>query len=158
VNDPGTDIVAWTSWPARERPLGAALGLIVIIGFGIVGAIVVGHWGVGLGCALALFLALNRFYFPVQCEVSRVEARVRTLLGTKSIPLATVRRVAHDARAILLSSRSVGGPLDSVRGFILPLPHHNADESVRNILGQIERGRNGSKTVGHSGQGNTADG
>lgn len=135
MDDAGERRLAWTSWPARERPLAAALGLAAVAGFGAAGAAAGGHWGIGLACAAALIAALHRFYFPVRCAVTEREATVRSLLGSRSMALSGVRRIAHDARLVLLSSRSAGrspGPRD----LILPLPPADGESLVR-ALGQL---------------------
>jgi hypothetical protein len=116
------------------------LGLGVVLGFGAVGANMFDHWGVGLGCSVALLASLQRFYFPVRCEIDRSQARVQTLLGARTMPLDTVRRVSQDGKAILLSSRSTPSSLDLIRGLMLPLPAKGSDLVVREVLERIRRG------------------
>lgn len=133
--------LAWTSWPARERPAVAAIGLVAVIAFGAFGGLAAGHWIAGIGCSLALLFALQRFYAPVRCTVGSREATVRTLLGSRSLSLALVRRVLHDGRVILLSTRSRSGSLDALRGLVLPLPEGRAESIVPLVMGRVERAR-----------------
>ncbi len=111
-----------------------------MIGFGTVGAFMFDHWGVGLGCSVALLASLQRFYFPVRCEIDRSQARVQTLLGARTLPLDTVRRVSHDGKAILLSSRATPSSLDLIRGLMLPLPAKGSDLVIGEVLERIQRG------------------
>lgn len=133
--------VAWTSWPARERPGAAVAGLAAVGLFGLAGGLFGGHWLVGVASAAMLLGFLQRFFFPVRCRVDRDVASVRTLLGSRTMPTASIRRVAHDGKAILLSSRSAPSSADALRGLILPLPADGAErvlESVRPLVGGSE--------------------
>ncbi|MFO0827789.1 MAG: hypothetical protein U0572_06515 [Phycisphaerales bacterium] len=127
-------IVEWTSWPARDRPVAACVGLVAVAVFGLAGAGVAGSAAVGAIAGLALFCCLQRFYFPVHCAIGSDEAVVRTLLATRRIRLSAVRRVAHDGRAILLSTRSASSTADVISGFVLPLPSRDAERVLRETL------------------------
>lgn len=132
----------WTSWPARERPGAAVVALLAVVTFGFAGALCGGHWLVGVASSLLLLGFLHRFWFPVRCAVDGERAEVRTLFGARSIPLATVRRIANDERAVLLSSRSVASASDGVRGLVMPLPARNGAaivDGLRARLGPTER-------------------
>lgn len=132
----------WTSWPARERPLAAAIGGAAIACFGAAGAMAGGHWSVGAACSAALLIALHRFYVPVRCEVAGDAATVRSLLGSRSISLSGVRRIAHDTRLVVLSPRAVAGAIGA-GDLLLPLPaesHGAVVEAIRDRVGRA-RGR-----------------
>gem|GEM_PF-2621552 len=108
--------------------------------FGVAGAAFSGNVYVGAGAGFALFCCLQRFYFPVRCTIDNGAAgtaTVRTLLATRTMPLSSVRRVAHDGKALMLSSSSKSTAADVVRGFLLPLPRRGADAIIREALSRL---------------------
>ncbi len=129
--------VQWTSWPARERPGAAVAGGLAVLAFGVGSGMLVGHWAAGVATSIALFVALQRFYCPVHCSIDNSAARVRTLLGSRTMQLASVRRVAHDRNAILLSSRARPSNLDGLRGLMMPLPPGDPAPIVRALLDRV---------------------
>ena len=129
--------ITWSSWPARERPFAACVGLVVVFLFGLAGASFSGNPFVGAIAGFALFCCLQRFYFPVRCSIGDGAASVRTLLATRTMALSSVRRVAQDGKALLLSARSVSSTADVVSGFVLPLPRDGAERIVREALARI---------------------
>ncbi len=127
----------WTSWPVRERPGAGVLGGVVVLGLGALAAVLVSHWLAGAATVVAFCIALHRFYLPVRCSIDGERARVRTVLGERSMPVASVRRVSHDERAILLQSRSTATSLDIARGLLMPLPMREHDRLLQAVLARI---------------------
>lgn len=90
----------------------------------------------------ALFATLHRFFLPVRCSIDRENATVRTALRAKAIPLASIRRVAHDGKAILLTPRLDDSAAAIARGLVMPLPAEGGlriVEEVRARLGGATR-------------------
>jgi hypothetical protein len=117
------------------------MGAIAIVVFGIASAVVAGSALGGVAAGVALAACLVRFYLPVRCSIDDREAVVRTAFGTRRMSLSSVRRVARDERAMMLSSRSAPSSADVLRGFILPLPAQGADEIVRRATQSVGAAR-----------------
>ena len=127
------DNLSWTSWPARERPGAALLTAAVVLALASMGALLAGSFWVGAAVVAAFLLALVRFWFPVRCRIAGGYATVHTLIGVRSRPLAGMRRIDHDARAVLLSTRAPAAA-PGRRDLLMPLPAKGGEVLVRQLL------------------------
>jgi hypothetical protein len=141
---PPVSSLDWTSWPARERPAAAAAGALAVVGFGVAGWLFAESVLLGILAALALVAALQRFWFPVRCTVAADTATVRTAMGSRSMPLTAVRRVAGDGRAVMLASRSAPSAFDGLRAMVLPLPAEGGERLLEEIARRVADARGGA--------------
>lgn len=123
--------MTWSVWPARDRPGVALCVALVVAALAWATATLATSALVAVAAAVALLLSLHRFFLPVRCTIGSKEAVVETLLFSRRLPIASVRRIAHDGTALLLSKRAAGARSALSRGLIMPLPRRHADRVVR---------------------------
>lgn len=128
AGSPGT--LEWTAHPARERPLAAAV-LIVIM---IVASVFAGWYGNGPWWGLVgfclLFLAMWSFFLPVRFRMDEYGVEKKSLFGVEKRTWREVRSITTDSRGALLSPFPAPTPLAKFRGLSVQFSSGNREEVV----------------------------
>ncbi|MBL9150724.1 MAG: hypothetical protein JNM94_18710 [Phycisphaerae bacterium] len=111
--------------------------VVVLLTFMWLAAQLAGSAPIGALAGAALFATLHRFFLPVRCSIDRENAMVRTTLRTRTLPVASVRRVAHDGKAILLTPRIDDSVAAIARGLVMPLPAEDGMRVVDEVRARL---------------------
>ncbi|HTK69303.1 MAG TPA: hypothetical protein VL857_05825 [Candidatus Eisenbacteria bacterium] len=131
--------LTWTAWPARQRPLAAA----VLVGSAIVLGVLVAHGtqdGV-LGVATPLFIlvSLSSFLMPTTYRLTEDAVEVRSLGVARVRPWTEMRRMTVDQTGIFLSPFEKRSWLEAYRGVRL-LFGGNRDQVVAFVEARLKSG------------------
>ncbi|HEX7076966.1 MAG TPA: hypothetical protein VF363_00955 [Candidatus Eisenbacteria bacterium] len=123
------DEIAWTVWPARERPIAAAVLLASAL---VLGALI----GQGtrdrvlaVAAPLAVLLSLSSFLLPTAYRLTKESVEVRSLGVLRVRPWTEMRRFEADKNGVFLSPFEKRNWLDAYRGVRL-IPGGNRDQVV----------------------------
>src|SRR6185436_8912356 len=126
-----------TAWPARERPLAAA----VIVGAAIVLGVLVerGTGDLVLGVATPLFVlvSLSSFLFPTAYRLTEDLVEVRSLGVARVRPWTEMRRMTVDRTGVFLSPFEKRSWLEAYRGVRL-LFGGNRDQVVAFVEARLK--------------------
>jgi hypothetical protein len=134
------DVVAWSVWPARRRPLAA---MVLIAGAVVLGMLVAqGTQDRLLGVAAPLFvlLSVSSFLLPTGYRLTRETVEVRSLGVVRSRPWSEMRRYEEDATGVFLSPFEKRSWLDAYRGVRLLL-EGNRDPVVAFVKARLAPAR-----------------
>jgi hypothetical protein len=131
--------LTWTAWPARERPLAAA----VLVGAAIVLGVLVerGTGDLVLGVATPLFVlvSLSSFLFPTAYRLTEDLVEVRSLGVARVRPWTEMRRMTVDRTGVFLSPFERRSWLEAYRGVRL-LFGGNRDQVVAFVEARLKSG------------------
>jgi hypothetical protein len=111
--------LAWSVWPARERPWAA---LVLILSVAVLGVLIARGTGDRvLGVAAPLFLlgSLGSFLAKTEYRLTRDAAEARTLGVVRARPWGEMRRATADRSGVFLSPFETRTWLESYRGMRL---------------------------------------
>jgi len=111
--------------------------VVVLLSFMWLAARLADSAPIGALAGAALFATLHRFFLPVRCSIDRERATVRTALRSRTLPVSSVRRVAHDGKAILLSPRIDDSVAAIARGLVMPLPARDGARVVEAVVARF---------------------
>ena len=115
----GAASLNWTAWPARERPLAAA----VLIGSALVLGALVGKEtkdGVlGLAVPLIVLASLSSFLFPTHYRLTSDSVEVRSIGMARVRPWSEMKRMTVDRTGVFLSPFAGRHWLEAYRGMRL---------------------------------------
>ncbi len=100
--EPG--VFRWVAHPAKERPIAAAAGILVIL------ALSSGVWMMGGGVGWAVFAAivlcasLSRFFFATHYELEKEGITAWAAAGMRRLQWSEIRRVEVQPRGVWLST------------------------------------------------------
>lgn len=131
--------LTWTAWPARQRPLAAA----VLVGSAIVLGVLVAHGtedGV-LGVATPFFIlvSLSSFLMPTTYRLTEDAVEVRSLGVARVRPWTEMRRMTVDQTGVFLSPFERRSWLEAYRGVRL-LFGGNRDQVVAFVEARLKSG------------------
>ncbi len=131
--------LSWTAWPARERPLAAA----VLVGSAVVLGVLVarGTQDAVLGVATPLFVlaSLSSFLFPTAYRLTEDAVEVRSLGVARVRPWTEMRRMTVDRTGVFLSPFERRSWLEAYRGVRL-LFGGNRDQVVAFVEARLKSG------------------
>jgi hypothetical protein len=131
--------LTWTAWPARQRPLAAA----VLVGSAIVLGVLVAHGtqdGVlGVTTPLFILVSLSSFLMPTTYRLTEDAVEVRSLGVARVRPWTEMRRMTVDQTGIFLSPFEKRSWLEAYRGVRL-LFGGNRDQVVAFVEARLKSG------------------
>ena len=146
----------WTAWPARERPLAAA---VLVAGAVVLGVLIAqGTRDLVLAIAAPIFVlaSLGSFLLPTEYRLSTDAVEVRSLGVARVRPWSDVRRIEDQGGTLLLSPFESRSWLDPYRGLRL-LCGGNRDQVLAFVEARTREARRaGDAAGGAGGAGGTA--
>ena len=118
----GTDSaeeLGWTVWPARERPLAAAVVLASTVVLGFLIANGTGDAVLGFAAPLFILASLGSFLGRTEYRLTREAIEVRTLGVVRARPWSEMRRATVDRTGVFLSPFRTRNWLEAYRGLRL---------------------------------------
>ena len=134
------DELAWSVWPARQRPIAA---MVLLAGAIVLGVLVTrGTQDRVLGFAAPLFvlLSVSSFLLPTGYRLTRESLEVRSLGGVRARPWSEMRRFEVDASGVFVSPFEKRSWLDAYRGVRLPVGG-NRDQVVAFVQARLASAR-----------------
>jgi len=134
--------LAWSAWPARERPFAAA----ILVGSAVLLGVLVGQ-GTGdtvLAFAAPLFVlvSVSSWLLPTAYRLTDEALEVRSLGVTRARPWSEMRRMTVDETGVFLSPFERKNWLDAYRGVRL-LTGGNRDQVVAFVEAKLAGARAG---------------
>src|SRR5262249_50669016 len=123
------DVVAWRAWPARRRPVAAA---VLVAGAVVLGGLVTRGTPdrlLGIAAPMFVLLSVSSFLLPTGYRLTREGIEVRSLGVVRARPWSEMKRFDLDASGIFLSPFEKRSWLDAYRGVRL-LVEGNRDSVV----------------------------
>lgn len=115
----GAASLTWTAWPARERPLAAA----VLVGGAVVLGVLVAKGtqdGVlGVAAPLVVLASLSSFLFPTHYRLTDESVEVRSIGMVRVRPWSEMKRMTVDRTGVFLSPFAGRHWLEAYRGMRL---------------------------------------
>jgi hypothetical protein len=131
--------LTWTAWPARQRPLAAA----VLVGSAIVLGVLVAHGTqdrvLGVATPLFILVSLSSFLMPTTYRLTEDAVEVRSLGVARVRPWTEMRRMTVDQTGIFLSPFEKRSWLEAYRGVRL-LFGGNRDQVVAFVEARLKSG------------------
>lgn len=131
--------LTWTAWPARERPLAAA----VLLGSAIVLGVLVAHGTedrvLGVATPLFILVSLSSFLLPTTYRLTDEAVEVRSLGVARVRPWTEMRRMTVDQTGVFLSPFEKRSWLEAYRGVRL-LFGGNRDQVVAFVEARLKSG------------------
>lgn len=126
----------WTVFPARERPAIAAVALVIL---GLLSAAVGVNAQSFVAAALAfaaLFLSLNRFFFPSSFALDEQGITARFPFAKRQLFWSRIRRFVHDEKGGILFCSARPSFWDRWTGLPLMFPQDDPTpvERIRSLL------------------------
>ncbi|HKW51405.1 MAG TPA: hypothetical protein VJQ53_06695 [Candidatus Eisenbacteria bacterium] len=130
--------LAWTAWPARERPLAAAVLVVAAVVLGML--VKKGTDDPFLGVAAPGFVlaSLSSFLLPTSYRLTKESLEVRSLGVSRVRPWTEMRRMTVDRTGVFLSPFDRRSWLEAYRGVRL-LFGGNRDQVVAFVEARIGR-------------------
>ncbi|MGE5179403.1 MAG: hypothetical protein ACM3PF_09945 [Bacteroidota bacterium] len=128
--------VAWSVWPARGRPLAAA---VLLAGAAVLGLLVAkGTQDRVLGVAAPLFVlvSVSSFLLPTRYRLTPDAVEVRSLGVVRARPWSEMKRFEQDDAGLFLSPFEKRSWLDAYRGVRLTLGG-NRDQVVAFVQARV---------------------
>jgi hypothetical protein len=108
--------LSWSAWPARERPLAAAVVVAASIVLGVL--VEQGTHDVVLGVAApaVILFAVSSWLLPTAYRLTEESLEVRSLGVSRVRPWTEMRRMSVDATGVFVSPFAARHWLDAYRG------------------------------------------
>ena len=132
--------LAWSAWPARSRPLAAAVLLAGAVVLGILVARGTGDRLLGVAAPLFVLLSVSSFLLPTRYRLTPDALEVRSLGVLRARPWGEMRRYELDEAGLFLSPFEKRSWLDAYRGVRLPLGG-NRDQVVAFVKARVAPAR-----------------
>lgn len=132
--------VAWSVWPARTRPLAAA---VLLGGAAVLGVLVARGTGdrlLGFAAPLFVLLSVSSFLLPTRYRLTRDAVEVRSMGVVRARPWSEMKRFEEDEAGLFLSPFEKRSWLDAYRGVRLALGG-NRDQVVAFVQARVARAR-----------------
>ena len=144
ARDPGgpTDAgeLSWSVWPARSRPIAAAVLLGASVVLGVLVEQGTSDRVLGLAAPMFVLVSLSSFLLPTSYRLSADGFEVRSLGMVRSRPWSEMRRYEADATGVFLSPFGRKNWLDAYRGARL-IYGGNRDQVVAFVEAKLAGGR-----------------
>ena len=134
-DEPGRAL-AWTVWPARERPARTAWVAAALLALGALAGVTMGDATIGVMAALALAVSLHRFLLPTDVVLHDDGITVHEPLRVRHVQWSDVDGVIWRAdQGLLRAARDTHGRwlprVGGLRGVIVPLGADPVESEVR---------------------------
>lgn len=136
--DAESDALTWSVWPARQRPLAAA---VIVAGAGVLGVLIAQGTGdrlLGIAGPLFVLVSLSSYLLPTTYRLTRDAVEVRSLGVVRARPWSEMKRFEEDAAGLFLSPFEKRSWLDAYRGVRLSLGG-NRDRVVAFVQARVAR-------------------
>lgn len=133
------DEVSWSVWPARDRPLAAAIVVAAAIVLGILIGQGTHDQVLAVAAPIAVLLSLSSFLLPTAYRLTKESVEVRSLGVQRVRPWSEMRRFDVDPGGVFLSPFEKRSWLDAYRGVRL-LVGGNRDQVVAFVTARFRRG------------------
>jgi len=130
--------LTWTAWPARERPLAAAVLVVSAIVLGMLVEKGTDDRFLGVAAPAFVLLSLSSFLFPTTYRLTKESVEVRSLGVARARPWTEMRRMTVDRTGVFLSPFERRSWLEAYRGVRL-LFGGNRDQVVAFVEARIGR-------------------
>ncbi len=121
--------LAWSSWPARRRPLAAAVVLASVAILGVLVRQATGDGVLAVAAPFFVLLSVSSWLLPTGFRLTEEGLEVRSLGVTRVRPWSEMRRMVVDDSGVFLSPFERKHWLDAYRGVRL-LTGGNRDQVV----------------------------
>lgn len=132
--------LTWTAWPARERPLAAAVIMASLVILGLLVARATGDRVLGVAAPAFVLFSLSSFLFPTAYRLTDETLEVRSLGVARQRPWSEMRRMSVDRTGVFLSPFERRSWLEAYRGVRL-LFGGNRDQVVAFVEARLAKGR-----------------
>lgn len=130
--------LTWTAWPARERPLAAAVLVVAAVVLGMLVERGTDDRFLGVAAPAFVLASLSSFLFPTSYRLTKDAIEVRSLGVARARPWTEMRRMTVDRTGVFLSPFERRSWLEAYRGVRL-LFGGNRDQVVAFIEARIGR-------------------
>jgi hypothetical protein len=135
--DDGAEL-SWSVWPARQKPLTAA---VIVAGAVVLGVLIARGTGdrlLGVAAPLFVLLSLSSYLLPTRYRLTPDAVEVRSLGVVRARPWSEMKRFEEDEAGLFLSPFEKRSWLDAYRGVRLPLGG-NRDGVVAFVQARVAR-------------------
>ncbi len=136
--EPAPERFRWSAWPARERPVHAAVLLACVAVLGVVVKQATNDGVLAVAAPLFVLLSVSSWLLPTGYRLTDEALEVRSLGVTRVRPWAEMRRMAVDEAGIFLSPFDRPHWLEAYRGVRL-LTGGNRDQVVAFVEAKLSR-------------------
>ena len=126
----------WSVWPARRRPLAAAVLLSGAVVLGILIARGTGDRVLGVAAPLFVLVSVSSYLLPTHYRLTRDAIEVRSLGVVRARPWSEMKRFEEDGAGLFLSPFEKRSWLDAYRGVRLALGG-NRDQVVAFVQARV---------------------
>ena len=126
----------WSVWPARQKPLAAA---VLVAGAVVLGVLITRGTGdrlLGIAAPLFVLVSISSYLLPTHYRLTRDAVEVRSLGVVRARPWGEMKRFDEDASGLFLSPFEKRSWLDAYRGVRLPLGG-NRDQVVAFVQARV---------------------
>jgi hypothetical protein len=131
--------LTWTAWPARERPLAAAVLVAAAVVLGMLVARGTSDRVLGIAAPAFVLVSLSSFLLPTTYRLTDESVEVRSLGVLRARPWSEMRRMTVDRTGVFLSPFEQRNWLEAYRGVRL-LFGGNRDQVVAFVEARVGRG------------------
>jgi hypothetical protein len=135
--DAGSELT-WSVWPARKKPLAAAVLLAGAVVLGILIARGTGDALLGIAAPLFVLVSVSSYLLPTRYRLTRDAVEVRSLGVVRSRPWSEMKRFEEDDAGLFLSPFAKRSWLDAYRGVRLAVGG-NRDDVVAFVQARVAR-------------------
>ncbi len=136
----GARELSWSAWPARDRPLAAAILVAASLVLGVLVARGTHDGVLAVAAPLFVLLSVSSWLLPTAYRLTEEGLEVRSLGVARVRPWSEIRRMTVDATGVFLSPFEQRHWLDAYRGVRL-LFGGNRDQVVAFVEARLEAGR-----------------
>jgi len=131
--------LSWTSHPARERPVAAAMVSVLVLGVFYLVYSATQNALMVLIAVLIFLISLSTFFFPTRYNVDEKKVTIKYLYTFKERNLSAFRTVYPGRRGVLLSPFLEPSRLENYRGFYLRYGRDNKEEADKFLAELIQK-------------------
>jgi len=132
--------LCWSVWPARGRPLQAA---VIVAGTLVLGVLIARGTGdrlLGMAAPLFVLASVSSYLLPTHYRLTRDGVEVRSLGVVRARPWSEMKRFEQDEAGVFLSPFEKRSWLDAYRGVRLALGG-NRDQVVEFVQARVASAR-----------------
>ncbi|HYJ34444.1 MAG TPA: hypothetical protein VE326_14670 [Candidatus Binatia bacterium] len=130
--------LSWSVWPARQKPLTAAVIVAGALVLGILIARGTGDRLLGIAAPLFVLVSLSSYLLPTRYRLTPDAVEVRSLGVVRARPWSEMKRFEEDEAGLFLSPFEKRSWLDAYRGVRLSLGG-NRDRVVAFVQARVAR-------------------
>ncbi len=131
--------LAWSAWPARERPFAAAVLVVSAVILGVLVGRGTGDSVLAFAAPLFVLVSVSSWLLPTAYRLTGESLEVRSLGVTRVRPWGEIRRMVVDESGVFLSPFERKNWLDAYRGVRL-LTGGNRDQVVAFVEARLAGG------------------